>query len=91
LRIDVRIRPDYNTNCKSRNVRKVQMPQDASTAAHLRRTAEDVTTIHQFIISLAEDPNRLAQFRTDPDSVLASAGISPELGDILKAADRYAV
>lgn len=63
----------------------------AAAAELLSRTAVQKAKINDFIISLLEDPARLAKFREDPDSLLKEADIPPQIGEILKFGDRLAV
>ncbi len=59
--------------------------------AHKRTlaAAEDVAKINTFIIDLCENPSRVADFKRDPDSVMAAAGIDEPLRDLIKAGHRY--
>lgn len=66
-------------------------PPDEALDESLRRTASEVAKINDFIISLLEDPARLAKFRADPDSLLKEADLSPQAGEALKFGDRLAV
>jgi len=38
--------------------------------------ADDLGEVTKFLVSLAENPNRLAEYRKDPESVLSKAGLS---------------
>lgn len=40
-----------------------------------------------YLIELGHDPDKVARFRANPATELASAGLSPEEGEILKSGD----
>jgi hypothetical protein len=43
--------------------------------------------IARYLIELGHNPDKVARFRANPDAELASAGLSPEEGEILKSGD----
>ena len=51
--------------------------------------AGDLASVNDFIFKLCEDPAQVAAFKANPDEVLASAGISPDLGTLIKAGEAY--
>ena len=53
--------------------------------------AGDLASVNDFIFKLCEDPAQVAAFKANPDEVMASAGISPELGGLIKAGQAYVI